>query len=67
MFFNVPDIRYFQPVELKTKLGLRGNIVMPLGTHGLMKCQFNTQLKQHDVIQMHLYKRVYPNNAFCWF
>lgn len=38
MFFNIPDIRYFQPVELRTKHGYKGHIVEPLGTHGLMKC-----------------------------
>ena len=26
MFFNPKDIKYFKPVELKTKLGLRVNI-----------------------------------------
>lgn len=37
MFFNKDDIRYFRPVELYTKLGLRGKIKDSLGTHGLMK------------------------------
>jgi len=37
MFFNKEDIRYFKPVELYTKLGLRGKIKDSLGTHGLMK------------------------------
>jgi pre-rRNA-processing protein TSR1 len=37
MFFDKEDIRYFKPVELYTKLGLRGKIKDSLGTHGLMK------------------------------
>ena len=37
MFFNKHDIRYFRPVELYTKHGLRGKIKDSLGTHGLMK------------------------------
>ena len=45
MFFNPKDIKYFTPVELKTKHGLRGNIREPLGTHGYMKCHFNSGIK----------------------
>jgi pre-rRNA-processing protein TSR1 len=37
MFFNKEDIKYFRPVELYTKFGLRGKIKDSLGTHGLMK------------------------------
>lgn len=37
MFFNKEDIRYFKPVELYTKFGLRGKIKDSLGTHGLIK------------------------------
>ena len=32
MFFNPDDIRYFKPVELWTKHGLRGHIREPRGT-----------------------------------
>ena len=31
MFFNREDIKWFKPVELKTKCGRRGNIKEPLG------------------------------------
>ncbi|EAR91270.3 carboxy-terminal domain transketolase (macronuclear) [Tetrahymena thermophila SB210] len=64
MFFNPLDIKYFQPVELKTKLGLRGKILESLGTHGLMKCLFSGFVKPHDTICMHLYKRVFPKAPF---
>ncbi|EGR34439.1 ribosome biogenesis protein, putative [Ichthyophthirius multifiliis] len=64
MFFNPLDIKYFQPVELKTKLGLRGKIQESLGTHGLMKCQFSNFVKPNDTICMHLFKRVFPKSFF---
>lgn len=68
MFFNPNDVRYFKPVDLNTKLGLKvfslcykkGNIIEPLGTHGLMKCMFNNFVKPNDTICLPLYKRVHP-------
>jgi len=45
MFFNPKDVKYFKPVELYTKFGMRGHIKDSLGTHGLMKCQFNDFIK----------------------
>lgn len=60
MFFDPKDIKYFKPVELWTKNGLRGHITGSLGTHGLMKCFFNDFIVQNDVICMPLYKRIYP-------
>jgi pre-rRNA-processing protein TSR1 len=60
MFFNPLDIKYFKPVELYTKEGLKGHIKQALGTHGLMKCTFNDYIKHSDVICMPLYRRVFP-------
>lgn len=60
MFFNPSDIKYFKPVELYTKEGLKGHIKQSLGTHGLMKCVFNDFIKHSDVVCMPLYRRVFP-------
>lgn len=35
MFFNPDDVRYFKPVELRTKYGWRGHIKEPLGAFHL--------------------------------
>lgn len=63
MFYDPNDIRWFKPLELWTKFGLRGKIVEPVGTHGRMKCIFNSVIHQHDTICTTLYKRVYPKFA----
>jgi len=60
MFFEPKDIKWFKPVEVYTKNGLRGHIKSSLGLHGLMKCVFNDHLRQNDVVCMPLYKRIFP-------
>ena len=46
--------------QLRTKLGLIGEIREPLGTKGHFKCSFNDFVKQNDTVCMHLYKRQFP-------
>uniref|UniRef100_A0A5S6PZK0 Pre-rRNA-processing protein TSR1 homolog n=1 Tax=Trichuris muris TaxID=70415 RepID=A0A5S6PZK0_TRIMR len=65
MFFNRDDVEWFRPVELRTRSGRRGFIREPVGTHGYMKCSFNTQLPSQDVVFIDLYKRVFPNAGRC--
>nr|CCM13110.1 hypothetical protein, conserved [Leishmania guyanensis] len=60
MFFNDEDIKWFKPVDLYTKLGRRGKVTKPVGTHGLFKAVLNDQIMQHDVVCMDLFKRVFP-------
>ncbi len=60
MFFSSEDVKWFKPVQLRTKFGLIGEIREPLGTKGHFKCSFNDFIKQNDTICMHLYKRQHP-------
>ena len=60
MFVSSEDVKWFKPVQLRTKHGLIGEIREPLGTKGHFKCSFNDFIKQNDTICMHLYKRQHP-------
>merc|ERR1712228_959232 len=68
MFWNSEDVKYFQPVDLWTKHGLKGKIEEPVGDNGLFKAFFNGNLKQNDTVCLSLYKRVFPykdEQLFC--
>ena len=60
MFHFPEDIKWFKPVELWTKFGKVGNIKEPHGTHGLMKCIFDTPVSHQDTVCLSLYRRVFP-------
>lgn len=60
MFYNPEDVKWFKPVELYTKRGLRGRIKEPVGTHGAIKCLLNGVLEQRDTVCLNLFKRAYP-------
>ncbi|KAL0227522.1 hypothetical protein RCL1_003666 [Eukaryota sp. TZLM3-RCL] len=60
MFFNRDDINFYKPIRLWTRDGKQGNIIGPIGTHGLLKAKFSATLKSSDTVCMSLFKRVYP-------
>ncbi|XP_061385298.1 small ribosomal subunit protein eS4-like [Danaus plexippus] len=67
MFFNADDVRWFQPVDLFTKKGCKGNIKKSLGTHGYMKCLFDNPLSQADTSRgpkKHIKRLAAPKNWY---
>eukprot|EP00924_Labyrinthula_sp_SR-Ha-C_P007273 maker-scaffold_8-snap-gene-14.10-mRNA-1 protein AED:0.00 eAED:0.00 QI:29/1/1/1/1/1/2/25/710 len=63
MFHDPVDVRWFRPVSLWTKLGAKGEIREPVGTHGLFKASFDRYIQSNDTICMSLFKRVYPKGV----
>lgn len=64
MFFNPDDVKYFKHAHIYTKNGKQGRIISSLGTHGYMKCAFDRQLQQQDIVCMNLYRRIFPLWSF---
>lgn len=60
MFYDPVDVKWFQPAELTTLMGLRGHIRESVGTHGLFKALFSGPITQNDQVHLVLYKRVFP-------
>ncbi|KAH8740020.1 Tsr1p GTpase [Cryptosporidium ryanae] len=68
MFNNPEDVKWFMPIGLKTRNGVRGVIREPLGMHGYMKCLFSKPIQQNEIVGMSIYKRVFPKwFPFTWF
>ena len=60
MFFFASDVKLLSGARLWTKYGLTGDVLEPLGTHGLMKCVLSGPTTHKDSICLSLYKRVFP-------
>jgi len=60
MFFFASDADALRRAKLITKFGLDGEILGPLGTHGLVRCSFSEHVTHKDTVCLHLYKRVFP-------
>ena len=64
MFFYAADADALRRAKVVSKFGLDGEILGPLGTHGLVRCTFSEHVSHKDTVCLHLYKRVFPKPLF---
>jgi len=63
LFFFASDAEALRRAKVMTKFGLDGEIIGPLGLHGLVRCQFGDHITHKDTVCLHLYKRVFPKSV----
>lgn len=62
LFVFPSDAEAFVTSRVTTKMGLSGTVTSALGTHGLVKCEFDDAISSADTVCLHMYKRVFPKD-----